>query len=73
MVDNFDRELIDLGIRIKQYRIQKNMTQTELASNCDIDIRTIQRFEKGKNNFSIKIYFAICNVLNVSPKDLLQF
>ncbi len=73
MVDNYNKEMVELGIRIKEFRIQKKMTQTELASHCDIDIRTIQRIEKGKNNFSIKIYFAICNVLNVKPQDLLLF
>ncbi|MCF8408126.1 MAG: helix-turn-helix domain-containing protein [Crocinitomicaceae bacterium] len=62
-----------MGIKIKQIRVQEKITQSELASKCNDFIRTIQRIEKGKNNFSIKIYFAICNVLKVSPKDLLQF
>ena len=71
MVENFDNELLALGLKIKQIRLKEKITQSELASKCDVDIRTIQRIEKGKNNFSVRIYFAICEVLNVNPKDLL--
>jgi transcriptional regulator with XRE-family HTH domain len=72
VVDNFDRELLALGLRIKQVRLKQKITQSELASKCDVDIRTIQRIEKGKNNFSIKILFAISEVLEIEPFEMLQ-
>lgn len=39
---------MDLGTQIKQRRVELGMTQAELASLCEIDIRTIQRIETAK-------------------------
>jgi transcriptional regulator with XRE-family HTH domain len=72
VVDNFEHELVVLGIRTKKFRVLKKLTQTELAAKCDIDIRTIQRIEKGKNNFSIKILFAICKTLEIEPSEIIK-
>jgi transcriptional regulator with XRE-family HTH domain len=72
VVDNFEHELVVLGIRIKKFRVLKKLTQTELAAKCDIDIRTIQRIEKGNNNFSIKILFAICKTLEIEPSEIIN-
>jgi transcriptional regulator with XRE-family HTH domain len=38
----------ELGIKIAEGRIKKNITQKELAELCNIDIRTIQRIEAGE-------------------------
>lgn len=47
------------------------MTQSNLASLCDVDIRTIQRIEKGTFNMSLKIFFAISDALEIQPSELL--
>jgi transcriptional regulator with XRE-family HTH domain len=39
---------IPIGNRIKAARLGKNLTQTELADQCRLHIRTIQRIENGE-------------------------
>lgn len=34
---------------IKRLRDQKNMTQQELAAKCNVTVRTVQNWEKGKH------------------------
>ena len=42
--------LIKLGDFIKEVRQSKNYTQQVLSELADIDIRTLQRIEKGQLN-----------------------
>jgi len=37
----------ELGEKIKQLRLRRNLTQTELAEESGVAKRTIERFEKG--------------------------
>lgn len=39
--------LLTLGLKLRQLRLQKNITQTELAKESGVAKRTIERFEKG--------------------------
>lgn len=47
------------------------MTQQTLSSLCDIDIRTIQRIEKGEHNLSMNILFAIAEALKIPAHELI--
>jgi len=70
--NNFELELKRIGLRIKGIRLAKKLTQSSLASTCDIDIRTIQRIEKGTFNMSLKILFLISDSLEINPSELLM-
>ncbi len=72
MKNNFEKDLKRIGQKIKEIRLEKKLTQSSLASFCDVDIRTIQRIEKGTFNMSLKIFFAISNSLEISPCELLN-
>lgn len=61
-----------LGLIIKQIRVDTNVTQQLLASMCDIDVRTIQRIEKGEQNMTLGILFSIADSLNVKPDELIK-
>jgi transcriptional regulator with XRE-family HTH domain len=37
----------ELGLKIAELRKAKGVTQEELALNCNINVRTIQRIETG--------------------------
>jgi transcriptional regulator with XRE-family HTH domain len=69
---NFAFELSTIGKRIKKLRVNKKMTQSQLATFCDIDIRSIQRIEKGEQNLSISLLYSISESLEVLPYDLLN-
>jgi transcriptional regulator with XRE-family HTH domain len=70
--NNFEVELKRIGQKIKEIRIAKKLTQSSLASSCDVDIRTIQRIEKGTFNMSIKILYLISDALETNPSELLM-
>ena len=68
-----DEFLLKVGNRIRDIRIEKGLTQMELAFKCnDIDYSQINRIELGKVNFSISYLSLIALALNVNPKDLIQ-
>lgn len=62
-----------IGEKIRSYRIEKGMTQTELAIACEDnkDYSQISRMERGKVNFSITYLKLVAEALDVTPQDLL--
>ncbi len=71
--EKYDKLLIFLGYRIKEKRLAKNLTQIELASLIDCEVKSIQRIEKGKMNMSLKMFILLAEVLELSPEQLLKF
>lgn len=68
----YEAEIKKLGLRIKKLREGANMSQQELADKCEIDIRTIQRIEKGEYGFGLHILFALAEALKTQPYELLK-
>lgn len=69
-----ERFLKQIGLRIRQLRLEKGMTQEELAFECDYaDFSQINRIELGKVNFSISYLKLIAEKLEVPVKELLNF
>ncbi len=68
----YDKFLITLGYRIKEKRLAKKLTQTELASHIDCEVKSIQRIEKGKMNMSLKMFILLSEVLEIAPEALLK-
>lgn len=61
-----------VGEKIRSVRIEKGLTQTDLAFKCnDKDYSQINRLELGKINFSVSYLFLIASALDVTPADLL--
>ena len=52
--------------------MQQNITQETLSGLCDVDVRTIQRIEKGKQNITLKVLFNLSSSLNIKPDKLLN-
>lgn len=46
------------------------MTQQALADLCDIDIRTIQRIEKGEFGVGLHIMYALAEAFDLEIVDL---
>ena len=56
---------IHIGIRLKQKRIEKNLTQTKVAKALNVTFQQIQKYEKGTNGLSASKIQALSNYLNV--------
>jgi transcriptional regulator with XRE-family HTH domain len=63
--------LIEVGNKIREVRLSKNISQESLANECEIDYSQVNRMELGKVNFSISYLYLIAKALNVDPKELL--
>lgn len=60
------------GIKVRLMRTEQKGSQEILATNCNVDVRTIQRIEKGEQNLSIELLFALSNGLKISPDELIK-
>ena len=58
----------NLKMRLK--RMERNMSQTELARIAGVTRQTIGLIEAGEFNPSIKLCIAICKALDVTLNDL---
>lgn len=56
--------------RIKLARVEKSLTQEQLASRVSVARQTIGLIEKGKYNPSLNLCIAIANVLDKTLDDL---
>ena len=64
--------LKEIGERIRSLRQEKEMSQMDLAFECnEIDYSQINRIELGKVNFSVSYLKIIAKALEVSHLDLL--
>lgn len=63
------RELIQyqkaVGKRIKSLRKERNMSQLDLASLCDLEKTSISRIENGRSNITLKTAVIISKSLDV--------
>lgn len=61
------------GFNLKMVRIQKGITQAQLAIDCDVDVSVISRIERGVVNTSLSNIKTIAISLDVDIKDLFDF
>lgn len=61
------------GLNIVYYRKKKKLTQLQLAELVDVDRSHISAIELGKVGVSFDVIFKLCEVLEISPKELFDF
>ena len=55
------------------YRKRKKLTQLKLAELVDIDRSHISAIELGNVGVSFDVIFMMCEVLDITPKELFDF
>ncbi|HOO12482.1 MAG TPA: helix-turn-helix transcriptional regulator [Bacillota bacterium] len=58
------------NIKLKLARVEKDLTQEQLAERVDVTRQTISLIEAGKYNPSIKLCIAICKELGKTLNDI---
>lgn len=58
---------VHVGKKLKQARILRGMTQTDVATSLNISFQQIQKYELGRNRISASKLFELARVLGVSP------
>ena len=64
--------LTEVGTRIRKIRTSQKITETKLASLCDIDLSSMSRIETGKTNITLITLQKISSALNVPVAYLLR-
>ncbi|TXD81500.1 helix-turn-helix domain-containing protein [Subsaximicrobium wynnwilliamsii] len=61
-----------MGNRLQTYRLEQNMTQTDLAEKAGLSLRTIQRIESGAalKGFTLQ---SIAAAFGIPPEKLTQY
>lgn len=65
-------ELKEIGARIKQARISKQMTQSDLAVAARLSLPHISKIELGKTDMQISTFKRIVEALQVSSDSLIR-
>ncbi|MBS1686975.1 MAG: helix-turn-helix transcriptional regulator [Bacteroidetes bacterium] len=61
------------GLKLREIRKSKDLTQATLAYMADIELSTLNRIELGKAGTSLTNIFALCEALSIHPKELFEF
>lgn len=61
-----------IGTRLKQARLQKKLTQENLAEQLDVSIAFLSRVERGSLDISLKRLSQICELLDVTEGTILN-
>ncbi|MDE5548630.1 MAG: helix-turn-helix domain-containing protein [Clostridia bacterium] len=63
--------MIKFGERLKELRLEKNMTQTTLAKLIAVDRRTISNWENSTREPDLETFAKLTQILNTSADFLL--
>lgn len=61
------------GLNVVYYRKKMKITQLQLAELAEVDRSHISAIELGKVGVSFDVIFKLCDVLNITPKELFDF
>ena len=63
----------EFGLNVVYYRKRKRLTQLQLAELVDIDRSHISAIELGNVGVLLDVIFRLCEVLEITPKELFDF
>lgn len=61
------------GLNVVYYRKRKRLTQLQLAECIDISRSHISAIELGNIGVSFDVLFKMCEILDITPKQLFDF
>lgn len=70
---DFSQNKLELGLRIKSYRNQNNLTQEEMSSIIGLEQSNLSNIETGKTFPDMTTLCQIINKANIEPNYLLDF
>ena len=69
-----DEQAVDeiIGRNLRAFRLQKNMSQEQIAAAVKLSFQQVQKYEKGANRISGSRMAQFCQLLNVTPNDFFK-
>lgn len=65
-----DEELLALGRTVRRLRVERDMSQEELAERSGLHRNYIGGIERGERNVGVRALFAIARGLEISAREL---
>ncbi|MBZ9629798.1 helix-turn-helix domain-containing protein [Salegentibacter sp. LM13S] len=65
--------LKEIGKKIIEIREKKGDKQSDLSFHTGLEVSEISKYEQGKINMTFKTFLKFAHVLDVHPKELLDF
>lgn len=69
---DYSSRLNDLALRVKSFRVERGLTQQDLADISQIDRKTVNRIENSSYSITLTTLFALAEALEVNPSDLID-
>jgi transcriptional regulator with XRE-family HTH domain len=63
---------IKVGKRIQEIRIEKNLSQQDLAAKCNFEKSNMSRLEAGRANATLSTIEIVANALEVDVVELFK-
>jgi transcriptional regulator with XRE-family HTH domain len=63
-----DLILQEIGERLAGLRLERNLTQANLAHEAGVSKRTLERLESGAVSTQLSTFIRICRALNLLPR-----
>ncbi len=70
VIRNMDNIKLKFGLRVKELRLARGLSQEKLAELSDLDRTYIPGIESGKRNVSLVVLKKIANAFNISISEL---
>ena len=63
-------DYVAIGRRVKKYRTQAKMTQSDLAEHLSVSVGYVSQIERGNAEVSLKRLADIANIININLEYL---
>jgi transcriptional regulator with XRE-family HTH domain len=73
IANNFSEIFKKIGLKIKLLRIERKISQQDLAAACNFEKSNLARIEAGRTNPTVATLLKICQVLEVPISQLFDF
>lgn len=61
-----------IAANTRRWRLKRGLTQEALAEMADLDLRFVQRIERGTTNLSVSVLVSLSEALDVAPTALFR-
>ena len=68
-----ERFLKKFGVNLKRIRLEKGLSQDDIAFDSNLSTNQIGRIERGEINAGLSTIYEIAKTLNIQVKDLFDF
>ncbi len=65
-------DYVAIGRRVKKYRLQAKLTQSDLAEKLDVSVGFVSQIERGSTEVSLKRLESIANIMNTKLEYLIS-